>query len=90
VAAVASGTISNERIFSYKHLGTWNDMRHRVMELYPERGIVKGKDQEIHGRNLSSADEPIQRSEEILKEFGRSGYISVDDIVHDFVASCYP
>ena len=91
VAALALPSLANERIFAYRFNGTWNDLRHRVRELYPDRPeIVAGEDLDIAGRDLSTAPDPIRHAEEILKQVGRPGYTSIDTMLRDFVDSVYP
>ncbi|RDW84103.1 uncharacterized protein DSM5745_04429 [Aspergillus mulundensis] len=90
VAAVASPSIQNERIFSYSVNRTWNDMRAKVRELFPGRpGLVTGQDQDRHGRDVSTALGPISRAEEILRSFGRPGFTGEDEIVKDLVESVF-
>lgn len=91
VAAVASQSLSNERIFAYYLHYTWNDLRQRVRELYPDRtDIVKGDDYEDLGRDLGDADALIRRAEEILRQVGQAGFNDLDGILRDYVDSCYP
>ncbi len=59
-------------------------------ELFPNRpDIVAGEDLAIVGRDLSTANEPIQRVKRILQEVGQPGYISEDDMLRKFVGSVY-
>jgi hypothetical protein len=91
VAAVASTTIKNERVFAYYVNRTWNDMRRKVRELFPDRPeLVRGEDQVLPGRDLSYAPGPIARAEELLREIGQPGYVNEDDIIRDFVTSMLP
>lgn len=91
VAAVASQSLSNERIFAYYLHYTWNELRQRVRELYPDRtDIVKGDDYEDLGRDLGDADALIRRAEEILRQVGQAGFNDLDGILRDYVDSCYP
>lgn len=86
-AALARDDIQNERIFAYRYNRTWNDLRHRVQELFPDRPqLVQGSDQPQPGRDLSYAPGPIARAEQILQEMGRPGFTSEEDILRDFVA----
>ena len=90
VAAVASVQISNERILAYYINRTWNDVRRKVCELFPDRpDLVKGVDQDSHGRDMSYAPGPIARAEELLREVGQPGFASEDAIIRDFVASMF-
>ncbi|KAM0481793.1 hypothetical protein ACHAPX_003119 [Trichoderma viride] len=89
VAAATLPSIANERIFAYYKQATWNEVRLRVRQLYPDRSdLVVGEDSDVVGRDLSNADELVQRAEEVLKELGRSGFTSVDDTLRDFVDTC--
>ena len=91
MAAVASAPIKNERIFAYYINRTWNDVRRKVRELFPDRSeLVRGIDQDLHGRDLSYAPRPIARAEELLREVGQPGFASEDAILRDFVASMFP
>ncbi|PYH75559.1 putative aldehyde reductase 2 [Aspergillus uvarum CBS 121591] len=90
VAAVASRSIDNERIFSYYVNRTWNDLRHKVRELFPDRPeLVTGEDQCRLGRDVSAAPGPIARAEEILRTIGQAGFTSEDQIIRDFVNSVF-
>ncbi|UKZ69227.1 uncharacterized protein TrAtP1_010237 [Trichoderma atroviride] len=89
VAAATLPSIANERIFAYYKQATWNELRLRVRLLYPDRSdLVVGPDSDIVGRDLSNANELVQRAEEVLKELGRPGFTSVDDTLRDFVDTC--
>ncbi|SPO07105.1 related to aldehyde reductase II [Cephalotrichum gorgonifer] len=91
VAAVALPSLTSERIFAYRYNAPWNDLRHRIRELYPDRpDLVTGEDIDVAGRDLSTAEGPIRRAEEILKEVGLPGYTSLDDMLRGFVDSVYP
>ncbi|PYI17216.1 putative aldehyde reductase 2 [Aspergillus violaceofuscus CBS 115571] len=91
VATVASRSIENERIFSYYVNRTWNDLRHKVRELFPDRPeLVTGGDQGRLGRDVSAAPGPIARAEEILRTIGQAGFTNEDQIVRDFVNSVFP
>ncbi|OPB45768.1 hypothetical protein A0O28_0093350 [Trichoderma guizhouense] len=90
VAAAVLPSIANERIFAYYTQATWNEMRAKVRQLYPDRPeLVKGEDSDVVGRDLSTADEVVKRAEEVLKELGRPGFISVDDTIRGFVDTVY-
>jgi nucleoside-diphosphate-sugar epimerase len=90
VAAVALPAIRSERIFAYYKQATWNQLRHEVRRRWPGRSdIVGGDDLVIVGRDMSMADAPIRRAEEILKELGEDGFTSTEDMLGDFVASMY-
>jgi hypothetical protein len=90
VAAIVLPSLANERIFAYRFNATWNDLRHRVRELYPGRSdIVSGEDIDVVGRDLSTAPDPIRHAEGILKQVGRPGYTSMDDMLRGFVNSFY-
>ncbi|QGI76994.1 hypothetical protein CEK25_001900 [Fusarium fujikuroi] len=88
VAAVALPSIVNERIFSYCHNSTWNELRYkiRLTSLKGER-LVKGKDQAVEGRDLSNAGALIKRAEDILRKIGQQGFASEEDILRDFLDS---
>ncbi|KAL4970430.1 NAD(P)-binding protein [Aspergillus stella-maris] len=90
VAALVLPDISNERIFAfYKHY-TWNELRQRVRELYPDRDdLVLGDDYDDFGRDMGDADELISRAEEILRQTGQDGFSSVDDLLKDYIESFY-
>ncbi|KAH7308568.1 putative aldehyde reductase 2 [Stachybotrys elegans] len=91
VAALALESIKNERIFAYYVNRSWNDMRHKVKELFPDRPeLVAGHDDPTKRNETSSAPGPIARAEEILRQLGRQGFTSEDDIIRDFVASMFP
>ncbi|KAI1755703.1 putative aldehyde reductase 2 [Xylaria castorea] len=90
VAALALSSVKSERIFAYYSNGTWNDLRHKVRELFPDRpDIVTGEDFTVEGRDLSTAHEPIQRAKRILQEVGQQGFVSEDDMLRKFVESMY-
>ncbi|KAJ3539655.1 hypothetical protein NM208_g5399 [Fusarium decemcellulare] len=92
VAALALPTLSNERIFAYSYNGTWNELRQKVSRIRAGSGtdtIVKGKDQELAGRDLSDASGPIRRAEEILRQVGRPGFSSDESILRDWLESFY-
>jgi hypothetical protein len=90
VAAVALASLKNERIFSYYVNRTWNDMRKKVRELFPDRSeLVKGQDHNTPRKDMSCAPRPIARAEEILREIGQPGFASEDEIIRDFVASVF-
>lgn len=90
VAAAVLPSIANERIFAYYTQATWNEMRAKVRQLYPDRPeLVKGEDSDVVGRDMSTADEVVKRAEEVLKELGRPGFISVDDTIRAFVDTVY-
>ncbi|RFU77341.1 aldehyde reductase ii [Trichoderma arundinaceum] len=86
VAAATLSSIVNERIFAYYKQATWNELRHKIRQLYPDRlDLVSGEDLDLEGRDMSNADGPIKRAEEILKGLGQSGFMSVDDTLRDLV-----
>ncbi|KAL4799069.1 NAD(P)-binding protein [Aspergillus venezuelensis] len=89
VAALVLPNISNERIFAfYKHY-TWNELRQRVRDLYPDRDdVVLGEDYDDLG-DMGHADKLISRAEEILRQIGQMGFSSVDDLLKDFIESFY-
>ena len=90
VAAVASSSIKNERIFAYHVNRTWNDVRSKTREVFPDRPeLVKGEDQDLPGRDLSTAPGPIARAEEILRSVGQPGFASEEAVIRDFVASMF-
>lgn len=90
VAAVASTSIEKERIFAYYVNRTWNGMRYRVREMFPDRPeLVKGEDRQGERRDLAFAPGPIARAESILREVGRPGFASEEDIIRDFVGSVF-
>ncbi|KAF5691922.1 aldehyde reductase II [Fusarium denticulatum] len=55
--------------------------------LVNERGhkLVKGEDQAVEGRDLSSANGLIIRAESILREIGQQGFASEEDILRNFL-----
>jgi hypothetical protein len=58
--------------------------------LYPEHSdIVTGHDLDIDGRDLSTAEGPVKRAEEILRQVGRNGFTTLQDMLKDFVTSVY-
>lgn len=90
VAALTFKSIRNERIFSYHTSSSWNQMRVKVRELFPNRPeLVQGEDQELDGHDLAIAPKPVARAEEILRETGQSGFRSDDDVLRDFVADMF-
>ncbi|KAL3494424.1 putative aldehyde reductase 2 [Aspergillus germanicus] len=91
VAAVAVDSIKNERIFAYSVNRSWNDMRDKVRELFPDRPeLVQGPEHDIEGRDTSIAPGPIARAKEILRLLGWPGFVGEDQVLRDFVASMYP
>ncbi|KAF4437385.1 hypothetical protein F53441_13062 [Fusarium austroafricanum] len=86
VAAVALPSLSNERIFAYRHQATWNELRRKIRLMSPKgKKLVEGEDQPQDGKDLANAEEPIRRAEEILREIGQPGFASEEDILRDFV-----
>lgn len=91
VAAVAVAPIQNERIFSYYINRTWNDMRHKVREMFPGRPeLVQGEDSPTQLKDLCYAPGPIARAEQILRDIGQPGFTSEEDILKAYVASMFP
>jgi hypothetical protein len=91
VAALTDKTITRERIFSYHTNCSWNGMRKRVRELFPERPeLVQGEDQDVSGQDRLSVAGPIARAEEILRGIGLKGFRSDEEVVRDFVADMFP
>lgn len=87
----AKKSLKLDRIFSYYVNRTWNDMRKKVRELFPDRPeLVQGNDQDLPRRDQSYVPKPIARAEEILQQIGRPGFASEDDVIRDFVASMFP
>lgn len=87
VAATAKSSLSNERIFAYyKHL-TWDDLRQKVRGIRPE--LVKGDDQHLQGRYLSSATDEVNRAEGILRDVGQPGFTSEDSMLQKFLRTCF-
>ncbi|PLB49885.1 NAD(P)-binding protein [Aspergillus steynii IBT 23096] len=90
VAALSLSSVAGERIFAYNSHYTWNELRHRVRRLFPDRPeIITGEDYEDIGRDLGNADDLIQRSEALLREVGQPSFTAVDDMLRDFVSSVY-
>ncbi|KAJ5116671.1 hypothetical protein N7456_001019 [Penicillium angulare] len=87
VAATAKSSLSNERIFAYYKHFSWNDLREMIRATRPE--IVKGDNQPLQGNYLSSAQEVIDRAEEILKDIGQSGFTHESSILQDFLETCF-
>jgi len=91
VAATCLASLANDRIFGYYKQATWNDLRDKVRQLYPDRSdLVVGEDQNLSGRDLSNADGLVKRSEEVLKEFGRAGFTSIETMLCNFVDTFCP
>ncbi|KAH9909326.1 putative aldehyde reductase 2 [Xylariomycetidae sp. FL2044] len=91
VAALALPSLVEERIFAYYRHYTWNELRQRVRELYPDRhDIVTGEDLDITGRDEGDASALTARAEALLQEVGQPGFTSVDTMLRDFVESFYP
>ncbi|KAF5679183.1 aldehyde reductase II [Fusarium heterosporum] len=87
VAAVALPSVANERIFAYCHNSTWNGLRNKIKDIFPDReNLVTGHDHTLGGKDLSDAGPVIQRAEEILRQIGQPGFASEDDILRDFVS----
>jgi nucleoside-diphosphate-sugar epimerase len=90
VAAVTVDSIRNERIFAYSVNRSWNDMRDKVRELFPDRlELVQGPEHDLKGKDTSTAPGPIARAEEILRLVGRPGFASEEQVIMDFVDSMY-
>ena len=65
-------------------------MRTRVDEIFPERSnVISGNNQNVVGRDLATAVEPIRRAEEILRHVGQSGFVAEADTLRDFVDGMY-
>lgn len=65
-------------------------MRRKTREIFPDRPeLVKGEDQVLPGRDLSSAPGPIARAEEILRSVGQPGFANEESVIRDFVGSIY-
>ncbi|KAL4744904.1 hypothetical protein BDW72DRAFT_199157 [Aspergillus terricola var. indicus] len=89
VAALVLRSI-NERIFAfYKHY-TWNELRQRVRDIYPDRDdLVLGEDYDHLGRDMGNADELISRSEQISRQIEQKGFSNMDDLLKDYIESFY-
>ncbi|KAL5002231.1 putative aldehyde reductase 2 [Aspergillus recurvatus] len=90
VAALVLPSINNERIFAfYKHY-TWNELRQRVRDIYPDRDdLVLGEDYDHLGRDMGNADELISRSEQISRQIEQKGFSNMDDLLKDYIESFY-
>lgn len=91
VAALAFPEVKSERIFAYYLHYNWNELRHRVRDLYPNRtDIITGQDLEVKGRDEGDARGVIARAEKLLQQLGEPSFVSIDQMLHDFVDSFYP
>ncbi|KAL3456513.1 putative aldehyde reductase 2 [Aspergillus heterothallicus] len=81
----------NERIFAYSVNRTWNDMRHKVRELFPDRpSWCKGRTMLSREGTCQPPLGQLLERKEILREIGQPGFTSEDQVIRNFVASVYP
>ena len=79
VAALIYDDVESERLFTFAHPYTWNDILAAFRKLYPDRTFRQ--DFSDLGRDLSKVAN--ERAEELLKRFGLSGWTSLEDSVKD-------
>jgi hypothetical protein len=87
VAAVASSSITRERILAYYKRATWNDLRQQVRALRPE--VVHGEDQALGGEYLADASTASRRAEGILQSIGQLGFTTEELMLKKFLDTCY-
>jgi nucleoside-diphosphate-sugar epimerase len=81
VVALIYEDVSNERLFTFAHPYTWNDILHIFRKLYPERTFQP--DYNNLGKDMSKVAN--ERAEELLKRFGLTGWTSLEDSVKAIV-----
>ncbi|KAF2670264.1 NAD(P)-binding protein [Microthyrium microscopicum] len=77
VAALIYEDVANERLFSFAHPYTWNDILAVFRKLYPERKFIE--DLPDLGQDLSIVANG--RAEELVKRFGRPGWATLEESV---------
>ncbi|KAF2159493.1 hypothetical protein M409DRAFT_70948 [Zasmidium cellare ATCC 36951] len=87
VAAVALPDVQGERVFAYHRIENWASLRAKIRAHRSD--VVVGEDRANEGIDLADASAAIARSDELLRRLGRPGFTSVDQMLGDFVASCY-
>lgn len=79
VGALIYPDVNSERLFTFAHPFNWNDILAVFRKLYPDRHFME--DMPELGRDLSKVANG--RAEEILKQFGRPGWTSLEDSIRD-------
>jgi nucleoside-diphosphate-sugar epimerase len=79
VAALIFSDVENERLFTFAHPFSWNDILAALRKLYPTHKFID--DLPNLGQDLSKVAN--QRAEELLKRFGLPGWTSLEKSVKD-------
>jgi nucleoside-diphosphate-sugar epimerase len=77
VAALIFNDVKNERLFSFAHPYTWNDILAVFRKLYPQRKFID--DLKDFGQDLSKVSNA--RAEELVERFGLPGWTSLEESV---------
>lgn len=84
MAALTDPSIKNERIFGFAAPYNWNEILKTLRKLRPDQQF--SEDIEDDSRDLSTVV-PRPRAEEILKKnFGKSGFTSLEESVKKNIA----
>jgi nucleoside-diphosphate-sugar epimerase len=79
VAALVFKDVEGERLFSFAHPYTWNDILAVFRKLYPNHKSID--DIPDLGKDMSKVAN--ERAEELVKRFGRPGWTSLEESVKD-------
>lgn len=78
MAALALGSVANERIFAYAKPYTWNEVLAIIREVYPTKKFAE----DIKGVEKSKLKVSTKRAEQLLRDvFGRDGWTSLDETI---------
>ncbi|RDW60547.1 hypothetical protein BP6252_11930 [Coleophoma cylindrospora] len=79
VAALIFEDVQGERLFSFAHPYSWNDILAIFRKLYPQRKFLE----DIPGLGEDKSVVANERAEELLKRLGRPGWTSLEESVKD-------
>ncbi|RDW91717.1 aldehyde reductase II [Coleophoma crateriformis] len=77
VAALIFEDVQGERLFSFAHPYSWNDILAIFRKLYPQRKFLE----DIPGLGEDKSVVANERAEELLKRLGRSGWTSLEESI---------
>ncbi|RAK99438.1 NAD(P)-binding protein [Aspergillus ibericus CBS 121593] len=80
VAGLTNPTVQNERLFAYGTPFFWSDVIAVFRKLFPGREFPDNFPDQDRKVNLLEV-EPDKRSEELLREMGKSGWTSLEEIL---------